>query len=89
MTRIEFMDAISISNLKTHLSATLKKVINGVNYTVMDRENPVAALIPFVNKKTLIIQRPTKTSKIKNSFKGKINFDPVNYLLEDRNGNRF
>ncbi len=55
----------------------------------MYRENPVATLIPYQDKEVLIIHKPIKISKIKNSFKGKISFDPVDYLLQDRNGNRF
>jgi antitoxin (DNA-binding transcriptional repressor) of toxin-antitoxin stability system len=84
------METISISNLKTHLSATLKEVIIGIRYIVMDRDSPVAELIPYSEKSKLIIRNPKqKKSKIKNTFKGKINLDPVDYLLQDRNGNRF
>ncbi|MBK9498268.1 MAG: type II toxin-antitoxin system Phd/YefM family antitoxin [Leptospiraceae bacterium] len=41
------METISISNLKTHLSATLKEVVNGIRYVVMDREHPIVELIPY------------------------------------------
>ena len=88
MTRIENMETISISNLKTHLSATLKEVVNGIRYVVMDREHPVAELIPYSEKVRLVIRLPIgKKTKIKNTCKVKL--DPVEYLLQDRRGSRF
>lgn len=90
MTRIEIMETISISNLKTHLSATLKEVVNGIRYVVMDREHPVAELIPYSKKSRLVVQAPvSKTKKVKNTFKGKVKLDPVEYALQDRRGGRF
>lgn len=90
MTRIENMETISISNLKTHLSATLKEVVNGIRYVVMDREHPVAELIPYSEKSKLVIRAPLgKKTKVKNTFKGKVKLDPVDYVLQDRRGSRF
>lgn len=84
------METISISNLKTHLSATLKDVIKGIHYLVMDRDHPVAELIPYSEKKRLIIIAPrSKAKKIHNSFKGKLRIDADEYLLQDRRGSRF
>ena len=40
------METISISGLKTHLSANLKKVQNGTRIIVLDHKRPVAELIP-------------------------------------------
>ena len=84
------MESISISNLKTHLSATLKEVVKGIHYLVMDRDHPIAEIIPYSEKQRLIITLPkSKAKKIINSFKGKVKLDPVEYLLQDRRGNRF
>ena len=44
------METISISNLKTHLSATLKEVVKGIHYLVMDRDHPIAKIIPYSEK---------------------------------------
>jgi antitoxin (DNA-binding transcriptional repressor) of toxin-antitoxin stability system len=83
------MESISISNLKTHLSATLKEVVKGIHYLVMDRDHPIAEIIPYSEKQRLIITLPkSKAKKIINSFKGKVKLDPVEYLLQDRRGNR-
>ena len=83
------MESISISNLKTHLSATLKEVVKGIHYLVMDRDHPIAEIIPYSEKQRLMITLPkSKAKKIINSFKGKVKIDPVEYLLQDRRGNR-
>jgi antitoxin (DNA-binding transcriptional repressor) of toxin-antitoxin stability system len=90
MTRIGVMETISISNLKTHLSATLKEVVSGIRYVVMDRDHPVAALIPYTEESSLVVRSPiNKNKKIKNHFKGKVKLDPLDYLLQDRRGNKF
>ena len=84
------METISISNLKTHLSATLKEVVNGIRYVVMDREHPIVELIPYSEKSRLVIRSPLiKAKKINNTFKGKVKLDAVEYLKQDRRGNRF
>jgi antitoxin (DNA-binding transcriptional repressor) of toxin-antitoxin stability system len=84
------METISISKLKTHLSATLKDVVKGFRFVVMDRENPVAELVPYSSKQSLVIIPPrSKSKKIKNTFNGKLKIDAVEYLLQDRRGKRF
>lgn len=40
------METISVSELKTHLSAELKRVRSGVTLTVVDHRHPVARLTP-------------------------------------------
>jgi antitoxin (DNA-binding transcriptional repressor) of toxin-antitoxin stability system len=81
------MESISISNLKTHLSATLKEVVKGIHYLVMDRDHPIAEIVPYSEKQRLMITLPkSKAKKIINSFKGKVKLDPVEYLLQDRIG---
>ena len=82
------METISISSLKTNLSAILKKVASGVTYTVMDRKQPVAEVIPLQNKKLSVIPPSVKVRVIKNRFSGKINLDPYEIIKQDR-GNRF
>ena len=69
------METISISNLKTHLSATLKEVVNGIRYVVMDREHPIVELIPYSEKSRLVIRSPLiKAKKINNTFKIRLFF---------------
>ena len=41
------MTTISVSDLKTHLSAELKRVRSGTVLTVVDHRHPVAQLVPI------------------------------------------
>ncbi|MBF0492423.1 MAG: type II toxin-antitoxin system Phd/YefM family antitoxin [Deltaproteobacteria bacterium] len=62
------MKKVKIGELKTHLSAHLKKVKIGEEIIVLDRDEPIAKLIPF-NKNDdnrLIVIPP----KIKGALKG-------------------
>jgi antitoxin (DNA-binding transcriptional repressor) of toxin-antitoxin stability system len=69
------------------MSATLKEVVKGIHYLVMDRDHPIAEIIPYSEKQRLMITLPkSKAKKIINSFKGKVKLDPVEYLLQDRRG---
>jgi antitoxin (DNA-binding transcriptional repressor) of toxin-antitoxin stability system len=90
MTYTGHMKTISISNLKAHLSATIKAVNQGINFIVMDRDHPVAEIIPYSKKLKLSVRAPMiKGKKIDNKFKGLNKFDPVTILMEDRNGIRY
>ncbi len=40
------METISVSSLKTHLSAELRRIEAGAELTVMDHKRPVARLVP-------------------------------------------
>lgn len=41
------METISVSDLKTHLSAELKRVRAGITLTVVEHRHPVARLTPI------------------------------------------
>lgn len=41
------MKTISVSNLKSHLSAELKKVKSGETVVVLDHHHPVARVVPY------------------------------------------
>ena len=84
------MQPISISNLKTHLSATLKEVIKGIHYIVMDRDTPIAEIIPYDEGQILQIRPPIKKYlKKKSPVSKKLKLDVVEYLLQDRRGKKF
>lgn len=83
------MESILISKLKAHLSATIKEVIQGKEFIVFDRNNAVARLQPIQEESGLIIQSPKKKKKLNISHKIKSKKDPIDFLLKDREGNRF
>jgi antitoxin (DNA-binding transcriptional repressor) of toxin-antitoxin stability system len=47
------METISISKLKTHLSAELKKVQKGTSIVILDHKHPVARLVPAIGKEVI------------------------------------
>lgn len=76
------METISITNLKTHLSAELKKVQNGTRILVLDHKRPVAELIPTETEEVFISVAEQKYSYHDVSpLTGK---DPLDDLEEDR-----
>jgi antitoxin (DNA-binding transcriptional repressor) of toxin-antitoxin stability system len=78
------MKTISISQLKTHLSAELKLIRSGETIVVMDRDRPVAVLAPYEKKDELLVRAPGKPFSTKRPAL-KLKLDPVAYLIEDRN----
>jgi len=53
------METISISKLKSHLSAELKKVRKGTKIVVLDHRHPVAQLVPIEGKDGIFTREAT------------------------------
>jgi antitoxin (DNA-binding transcriptional repressor) of toxin-antitoxin stability system len=82
------MQTITISNLKTHLSAEIKKLKKNGGIEIVQRDVPVARLMPVEERGTLRFY-----SKAKAPFRFlkpviEVDFDPVELLLEDRRKER-
>ncbi len=84
MTIFGHMKTINISTLKSKASETLRNVRNGESYIVMDRDIPVAEIIPFHERKKLTIHA-SKTNLVIPRTSFDFVKDPLDYLLEDRN----
>ena len=84
MTYYGLMKTSNISYFKAHLSQELRAVRNGERIIILDRDIPVAEVLPYdINKKKIRIQPPTKKLQYSEpSFKTVK--DPLIYLLEDR-----
>ncbi len=54
--------SVRIAVLKAHLSAYLRRVKRGETVTVMDRDTPVAELVPFESSRAAIRIRRTRGS---------------------------
>jgi antitoxin (DNA-binding transcriptional repressor) of toxin-antitoxin stability system len=54
------MTKVRIADLKAHLSEHLRKVRGGRTLTVLDRETPVAKIIPYRAEETLAVRRATR-----------------------------
>lgn len=54
------MSKVGIADLKAHLSQHLRAVRNGRTLTVLDRDTPVARLVPYAAATPLEIRKATR-----------------------------
>lgn len=79
---------VKISELKAKLSKYLRMVKKGGEVIVMDRETPVAKILPYVVDKSDFTIIPPKygPERLRNlpKLRRKIDFDPVAEFIADR-----
>jgi prevent-host-death family protein len=79
------MAKVGIADLKAHLSAHLRKVRAGGTITVVDRDTPVARIVPYDVEPPLEIRRATrKPSEIRLPPPPAKRTDSLAVLLDDR-----
>lgn len=83
------MKKVKIAYLKAHLSEHLRQVRRGETYTVMDRETPIARLLPYAAEaEPLRIRKPLRRVPTLQDVRLppplKTDVDPVALLLEER-----
>jgi len=76
------MKTISVSLLKAHLSAELKKVERGERITVLDHKRPVAVLGPVAGESLFV--REAAAAYGCPELEPLIDADPLRYLEEER-----
>ncbi len=87
------MAQVRVAELKARLSEYLRRVRRGQTVTVLDRDTPIARIIPYVNDaKALTVRRPVKPQPPHRvplppplDLGG---IDVVDLLLEERQGDR-
>jgi prevent-host-death family protein len=86
------MKQVRIAELKARLSEYLRAVRRGETIAVLDRETPVAQIIPVHNRMVLHVRKPASGTpppgRIKVPRSRKLNIDVVQLLLEERQGHR-
>jgi prevent-host-death family protein len=87
------MKRVRIAELKARLSEHVREVRRGESYAVMDRETPVARLIPYgAESEGLRIRRPRgrypSLQRVPLPPPARIKGDAVALLLEDRGADR-
>jgi prevent-host-death family protein len=86
------MKQVRIAELKARLSEYLRLVRRGETIAVLDRETPVAQIVPVGDRSTLRVRKPAPGTPAPNRVplpKGpKLNVDVVQLLLEERQGHR-
>jgi antitoxin (DNA-binding transcriptional repressor) of toxin-antitoxin stability system len=76
------MKTISVSSLKAHLSAELKKVQAGETVVVFDHRHPVAKVVPFEHE-PLFLREASETYRC-NVLAPLTDIDPLKAVEQDR-----
>lgn len=82
------MRKVRIADLKARLSEHLRAVRRGESIAVLDRDTPIAQIVPFRDRGRLRIRKPLagtpSPNKIRLPKQSKRNIDIVKLLLEER-----
>lgn len=86
------MKQVRIAELKSHLSEYLRAVRGGQTIAVLDRETPVAQIVPIRDGTAIRIRKPRPDSPPLNRVRLpkplKIKLDVLELLLEERQTHR-
>ena len=86
------MKQVRIAELKARLSEYLRAVRRGETIAVLDRETPVAQIVPVRDRPTLRVRKPAPGTPPPNRVPLpkplKLNIDIVQLLLEERQSHR-
>jgi prevent-host-death family protein len=86
------MKTVRIAELKARLSEYLREVRRGRAFTVLDRETPIARLVPYEEAPALTIRRPRPGAPAPGEFRWPppldLKVDAVALLLEERQSGR-
>lgn len=87
------MRAVRIAELKARLSEHLREVKRGHVLVVMDRNTPIARLVPYSGSSTPLVVRPPlarypSLQRVPLPGPADLDLDIVDLLLEERQGAR-
>ena len=86
------MKQVGIAALKSRLSEYLRAVRRGETISVLDRETPIAQIVPVRERAVLRIRQPAPDAPPPNRVPlpkpAKLKLDIVDLLLEERQGHR-
>ena len=86
------MKTVRIAELKARLSEYLRAVRGGETIAVLDRETPVARIVPVPSGATLIVRKPAPGApplhRVRLPKPIPVDLDVVQTLLEERQGSR-
>jgi len=78
------MSDVGIAELKARLSEHLRSVRNGRTLTVLDRDTPIAQIIPYATQPLEVRKARRRLSDLKLPAKPAKRTDSVALLIEDR-----
>lgn len=86
------MKQVRIAELKARLSEYLRAVRRGETIAVLDRDTPVAQIVPVRDRAALRTLKPAPGTPAPNRIPlprpSKLNVDVVRFLLEERQSHR-
>ena len=86
------MKQVRIADLKARLSEHLRAVRRGETIAVLDRDTPIAQIIPVRERAALSVRRPAPGAPPPNRVRlpkpAGLNLDIVDLLREERQGHR-
>jgi prevent-host-death family protein len=86
------MQQVRIADLKARLSEYLRAVRRGETIAVLDRDTPVAQIVPIGDRHTLRVRKPAPgtppPNRVRLAKPARLNVDVVEVLLEERQGLR-
>jgi len=86
------MKQVRIAELKARLSEYLRAVRRGETIAVLDRETPVAQIVPIRERTTLRVRKPSPGAPPPNRVPiprgARLKVDVVQLLLEERQAHR-
>ena len=81
------MTKVRIAELKARLSEYLRRVRRGHTITVLDRDTPIARVVPYAESEQLSVREPLgrrRLHQVRLPPPLKLKFDIVELLLEER-----
>ncbi len=82
------MTAVGVAELKARLSEYLRAVRKGHDLTIMDRDRPIARVVPFIERTPLVVREPVASYRSLGDIPlpppARLRTDPVELLLDDR-----
>lgn len=86
------MRQVRIAELKSRLSEYLRAVRGGETIAVLDRETPIAQIVPVRERAALRVRKPApgtpSPNRVPRLKPAKLDADVVQLLLEERQGHR-
>jgi antitoxin (DNA-binding transcriptional repressor) of toxin-antitoxin stability system len=86
------MKQVRIAQLKARLSEYLRTVRQAETIAVLDRDTPIARIVPFHERPALRVRKPAPAAPPLNRVRRPkpltLNVDVVQLLLEERQGHR-
>jgi prevent-host-death family protein len=86
------MKEVRIAELKARLSEYLRAVRRGETLAVLDRDTPIAQIIPIRERSVLRVRRPARNARRLNRIPllepANLDMDVADLLLEERQGQR-